>query len=140
LDLLKIYESYESTSWRGIAHFNLKLFSGSAHILKHIDNFNAAPGQELSWITATEELDLICSDINSNDLSIMLKYTSNLKTLHLSNCQNLNPLPETLNTLDNLKLLDVKMTNSPGMLIAIAPHAEVNIDNLSISTLYAFVG
>jgi len=74
-------------------------------ILEQIKNFNAAPGQELAWLAIAEELNLSWSKINGDDLVKILSHVPNLKKLFLILCEHLNPLPETLEKLDNLEEL-----------------------------------
>ena len=90
----------------------------------------------LNTLDKLEELSLNCSNIDGNDLAKIINCAPNLSTLELRSCNHLNPLPESLNKLDNLEWLSVTMTDSPGTLIAaIAPHAVVDIGDLSPSTL-----
>ena len=91
--------------------------------------------ETLKNLNKLEELYLSDSNINGDDLVKIISCAPSLIKLNLSNCK-LNPLPEILPRLDNLTWLSVAMTDSPGTLIAaIAPHAVVNIGDLSPSKL-----
>jgi len=117
-----------------------KISNERVTLLKKLSLYNCQHLNPLPEILANldnlEELNLSESDISGDDLAKIINHTPNLKKLNLYNCQHLNPLPEILNRLDKLTELNVGMTDYPGTLIAaIAPHAVVDIGDLSPSKL-----